>query len=300
MNTSKKIGIVVAIVGIITIVFFVMRKPAAAPTSTKTPTLVSTVTFACSASKSITAAFYDGVGTPGNETTPPVPGGSVVLSLSDGRTMSLTQTLSADGARYANAGESVVLWNKGNGVTFTENNQQTYTGCIALAKDSGGLTQAYSNETQGFSLRYPTGYTVDEAYKYSERGPGTDIGGVKFTIPSSVASGTNLSPDTHVSIEEIPNAGTCSAALFLPSGSTMTTITDNDTLYSVGTFSDAAMGNRYEETVYAISGTNPCIAVRYTVHYGVFENYPTGMIKKFDEVALKAQFDAIRRTLTVL
>jgi membrane-bound inhibitor of C-type lysozyme len=55
--------------------------------------------------------------------TPPTPGGSVKLVLSDGREMTLKQTISADGARYANADESVVFWNVGNGATYTEGNE---------------------------------------------------------------------------------------------------------------------------------------------------------------------------------
>ena len=48
--------------------------------------------------------------------------------------MTLPQTLSADGARYANADESIVFWSKGNGLTFTENGKETYLGCVENAK----------------------------------------------------------------------------------------------------------------------------------------------------------------------
>jgi hypothetical protein len=39
--------------------------------------------------------------------------------------------------------------------------------------------------------------------------------------------------------------------------------------------------------------------VRYFIHYGVFQNYPAGMVREFDQQALLASFDAIRRTLVV-
>ena len=287
---------------IIFAVVYKYRTPAQPPvTTTTTSQPINTATFACSAQKSITAAFYEGTATPSVDlNTPPTPGGSVALTLSDGRTMTLAQTISADGARYANADGSIVFWNKGNGVTFTENNQQTYTGCIEVVPDPGNLPLTYVNGTEGFSLRYPTGYTVDEAYQYQELGPGKDIGGVKFTIPASLAAGTNLSSDSYVSVEEIPSATACSASLFLDSaGTTTSTVTDNGTTYSMGTNTGAGAGNRYAETVYAIPGTNPCIAVRYYVHYGVIDNYPAGSVKQFDQAALTAQFDAIRRTLTI-
>jgi hypothetical protein len=51
--------------------------------------------------------------------------------------------------------------------------------------------------------------------------------------------------------------------------------------------------------VYAIPGTKPCTAVRYFIHYSVFENYPPGTVKAFDHAALVATFDAIRRTLRI-
>jgi hypothetical protein len=72
---------------------------------------------------------------------------------------------------------------------------------------------------------------------------------------------------------------------------------DGEMLYSVASSTGAAAGNRYDETVYALPGTNPCIAVRYFIHYGVIENYPAGTVRAFDEAALRSEFDAIRRTL---
>src|SRR3569623_243836 len=147
---------------------------------------------------------------------PPTPGGSGNLTLSDGRTMSLPQTISADGARYANADEALVFWSKGNGATITEGSQPTYT-CIMVPKDPGGLPEAYYGGSQGFAIRLPSGFTTDAAYKYDDLGPGKTIGGVKFTIPAAMATGTNLSDDTYISVEEIANASSCSASLFTPS-----------------------------------------------------------------------------------
>jgi membrane-bound inhibitor of C-type lysozyme len=62
---------------------------------------------------------------------PPTPSGKVVITLDDGRVLSLPQTLSGSGARYANADESVVAWNKGDELMFEENGTSTYLGCIA-------------------------------------------------------------------------------------------------------------------------------------------------------------------------
>ncbi|MDE2078863.1 MAG: MliC family protein [Patescibacteria group bacterium] len=61
---------------------------------------------------------------------PPTPGGSVAITLSDGRAMTLPQTISADGARYANADESFIFWSKGNGAFVMEGNATTYANCV--------------------------------------------------------------------------------------------------------------------------------------------------------------------------
>ena len=73
--------------------------------------------FACAGGKSIDATFV-------------AYGESVVnLVLSDGRKLTLPQTMSASGARYANKSESVVFWNKGNTAFLEEKGKTTYEGC---------------------------------------------------------------------------------------------------------------------------------------------------------------------------
>jgi membrane-bound inhibitor of C-type lysozyme len=80
--------------------------------------------FTCDGGKSINATFM-------NATSATTTGNSVMLSLSDGRQMTLPQTISADGARYANADESFVFWNKGNGAIVLDNGSSTsYNNCV--------------------------------------------------------------------------------------------------------------------------------------------------------------------------
>lgn len=179
--------------------------------------------------------------------------------------------------------------------------EKNYTGCIAVASNPvGDLPQIYSNSTDGFSIRLPAGYATGESYKYQELGPKKDISGIKFTIATSTATGTNLASDSYLSVEQIPKVTDCKAALFLdPQQVATSTLTDNGVDYSVASSTGAGAGNRYEETVYALPGTNPCTAVRYFIHYGVIENYPAGTVQQFDQQSLLATFDAIRRTLTI-
>ena len=71
--------------------------------------------FMCADNKSIVAAFA---------------GREVHLTLSDGREMTIPQAISASGARFANADESFVFWNKGNTAFIEESGEMTYSTCI--------------------------------------------------------------------------------------------------------------------------------------------------------------------------
>ena len=85
--------------------------------SNRAPEGGKTVTFFCEKGSSITATFY-----PENDT-------HVDLTLSDGRSLSVPHAISASGARYANADESFVFWNKGETAFITEGAITTYENC---------------------------------------------------------------------------------------------------------------------------------------------------------------------------
>jgi membrane-bound inhibitor of C-type lysozyme len=77
--------------------------------------VVSSATYKCDGQKTIATTYYTN---------------KVALNLSDGRKLELPQTISGSGARYANADESFVFWNKGNTAFITENNKTTFENCI--------------------------------------------------------------------------------------------------------------------------------------------------------------------------
>jgi membrane-bound inhibitor of C-type lysozyme len=266
------------------------------------PSPIAQVTYICNGDKTITAAFYRGEPKPVEPGEPPIPSGSVKIVLSDGRNFDLPQTISADGTRYANSDESFVFWSRGNGALVLENNvEKNYIGCVVLAKDPGGLPRFYLDGAVGFSIRYPADYSIDTSYKYQALGPGKDISGVKFTVPSNITTGTNLSGfDTGVSVEIIPAAKDCNASLFLDGNANVQNVTDNGSEYSFASTTQGAAGNRYEEDVWAIQGTNPCSAVRYFIHSTNIENYPVGTVSRFDRTTLISQFDKIRQSLITL
>lgn len=267
----------------------------------------SEITYSCKDNKTIHVVLYQDTVSPSQSVAPT---GTAEVTLSDGRSMKLAQTVSADGIRYANPDESFVFWSKGNGALVLENNtEKSYIGCIKIIPQPEGtnLSQIYVNGEAGFSLRLPgqaedtsENYKIDESYRYQALGPGKEIWGVKFQIPSALAKGTNLSEDSYLSVEQLPQTPNCVATLFLGDQNlTADNLKEDDTTYSFASTTGAAAGNRYEEKVYALPGTNPCIAVRYFIHYGIIENYEPGTVKEFDKEVLLDQFDQIRRTLVV-
>lgn len=79
---------------------------------------VGVAVFDCKDGKSIDAKFY---------------ADRVDLTLSDGRSLSLPQTMSGSGIRYANADETFVFWSKGDTAFITEGSDEneTFSDCVA-------------------------------------------------------------------------------------------------------------------------------------------------------------------------
>ncbi len=125
----------------------------------------STYVFQCKDAKSITATFYNGDAS------------RVDLALSDGRTFSLPQAISASGARYADDAISTIFWNKGDSAFLEEKGVQTFMDCttngvatttpvttvkpVTPTPSTGGgttapqFTETYTNATYKFTLNYP-------------------------------------------------------------------------------------------------------------------------------------------------
>ena len=87
---------------------------------------MSTVRYLCQQNKTIVADFYDGKSSVGPDGRP-IPGGRVVVQLSDGRKFSLPQTLSGSGIRYADSSGTFVFWSKGDTAFVEEGSSQTVT-----------------------------------------------------------------------------------------------------------------------------------------------------------------------------
>jgi membrane-bound inhibitor of C-type lysozyme len=105
--------------------------------------LISTVTYACDNNQTIKTEYFEGPQIPVAPGERPVPNGKVKLDLSDGRTLSLPQTISASGIRYANQDESIIFWSKGDGAFIIENEVETYSNCQAQKDILGGDRDEY-------------------------------------------------------------------------------------------------------------------------------------------------------------
>lgn len=156
----------------------------------------------------------------------------------------------------------------------------------------------YHDAKMHFAIAYPPHWTVNPNYTDETMGPGKEIHGVAFTVSPARTKGTNLASDTSLDVLTLP--GACDASHFVDSPQDVKSVTMAGRTYSTATASDAGAGNRYEETIYALSGTSPCLAVRYFIHYNVIENYPAGTVKAFDRDALMKTFGRMRRSLALM
>jgi membrane-bound inhibitor of C-type lysozyme len=287
-------------------VWFVVKRPSLVITPPIAPAevtpsteskVVNRVSYACDGNRLIKAAFMERVNPAVAPTpdAPPTPTGSVSLVFDDAPAVLLSQSISADGARYATVDEALVFWSKGNAAIVLDHGQDgMYTNCIATENDPGTLPFVYHDGAVGFTVRYPSDFLLDVKYIYNS-GQKMAIPGVKFTIPEIMATGTNLSVDSYVSVEHVA-AEICDAMAFSDHAmvATSTTVMVGDVTYSFASSTDAGAGNRYEESVYVLPTVNQCLALRYFVHYGAIENYDAGTIKTFDRAALLSVFDRVR------
>lgn len=112
------IAVIVILLGIGAAVMYATRANDGASATTTGQQTVSAggveARFSCDGGRSIVAIFSER---------------EAHLVLSDGRELTIPQTVSGSGARYANENETFVFWNKGDSATIEEAGTMTYTGC---------------------------------------------------------------------------------------------------------------------------------------------------------------------------
>ncbi len=152
MNMKKTFIVLIGIAVVVLGAWYVaslLQPPVPTALSVEQP--AATVAYACDGGKTIVATYYRGTATVlAGSGQPPTPAGHVQVALSDGRSITLPQTISADGARYANADGSFVFWSKGDGAMVLENGQQSdYTNCVAA--NAPGAQQRTSTQSTNLS-----------------------------------------------------------------------------------------------------------------------------------------------------
>lgn len=157
----------------------------------------------------------------------------------------------------------------------------------------------FASSTMRIAFKYPSGFTLNDSFSNISVNPKKPISGVKLTLPIEMATGTNLSADSGISIEQLPRANNCSGDIYLAANVRPKKIVEGAVTYSLATSSEGAAGNLYEEWVYAVASSSPCTAVRYFFHSTQVANYATGTIRQFDRAALLLEFDKIRQSLVL-
>lgn len=103
------------VLGLVAVLAF-FAWPKDEPIEITNTTVITTAHYECDDGKYIDARYYTD---------------SVAIDLSDIRTRTLLQTVSASGARYADEGETFVFWNKGETAFVQEGAELTFTNCRA-------------------------------------------------------------------------------------------------------------------------------------------------------------------------
>ena len=163
----------------------------------------------------------------------------------------------------------------------------------------GSHMKTYSSFDWGFSVKYPSDFSVNDSYMYAGLGHERQIRGVSFTIPPDKIEGTNLSPDTRFSVEVMPNVPNCSARLFMASASKVRAYAEDGVGYSEIVRMNRGAGSTYEEHVYALLQSSPCVAIRYYIHSTNITSYTPENIQPFDREDLLAVFDAMKKSVSV-
>jgi hypothetical protein len=163
----------------------------------------------------------------------------------------------------------------------------------------GSRLDTYADYNLGLSVRYPSDFAVDDTYNYPGLGSDKPIQGIAFTVPESKLKGTNLLRGTQASVEIVPNMSVCHVKLFLSNPTNIRSFIEDDVLYSSGILKTGNKNNEYEEQVYAISGSSPCVAIRYLIRTEPITSYNAASVALYNRKDLLLVFDTMRRSLTV-
>lgn len=281
---------------------------ASAPTPVATSTVATTTTqavtatanYSCDDGKQISASYAQN---------------SVSLAFSDGRQLTLPQTISGSGIRYEGTSTSsgpsatstdVVFWSEGDNAFVMENGSSTFQDCLAGTVSPGPSGSMFTDQADTYSFDFPSDLSVTGGgggYTQSWMVNATTSGMIlsQIKVPQSYATGTNF-------VDAKFTVGTSadpSAVALCETGTAKGGHMGSTTVATIGGLdftafhtSSAGAGNYYDTTSYRISRNSQCYAIEYTIHYANIKNFPAKSVKQFDEAALSATLDAIARSFS--
>jgi membrane-bound inhibitor of C-type lysozyme len=290
MNKSYNIfGIVLTIVAIGVASYVLFRQYPKEPTPlTVAPT---TVHYMC-ASGTIDAAYE---------------GTTVVLTLSDGRVLSLTQSLSASGVRYEK--DTTVFVSKGDNSFLQENGVTTYDSCVSNTTApvvTADGKKIFTDQGKTFRFSYPKELTVSggelgytQSWQINTQRLGLML--AKVVIPRETQPKTNFSSATFTvgTSSDTQAIKDCLVADNGEMAKGMTTI--NGVSYATFVLGDAGAGNYYDTTSYHTLRNSQCYVIEYTIHSTSLGAYsPDQGIKQFDKASITKTMEAIVHSFTFL
>jgi membrane-bound inhibitor of C-type lysozyme len=312
-NVSKPtphIAIIVIVVLLIIaggIYFYVTAGKAVAPTTaTSTAMAQSVVNYLCDKG-TINATYF----IPADTTAT----GTVALVLSDGRSLTLPQTISGSGIRYetgAGTAQDIVFSSEGDNAFLTENGSITYNNCVANSSSASSTnssgTQSFTDQGKTFTFVYPSlfkisgggvGYSMDWMVNATTSGMLL----VKATLPNSFEPKTNFADATlTVGTSADPTALVeCMTYADGGNGVQKSKVTINGVTYEKFVTSDAGAGNFYQTTSYRTLRNSQCYAIEYTIHSSNIDNYPPSAgIKAFDQAKVQSALESIVQSFAFL
>ena len=292
MNNNKTAAWVIVILLIIVgAVYLVERShetvvtttPASTTTGGTTPTATTVADYYCSQG-SIVATYAPNTAS---------------LTLSDGRTMTLTQGVSGSGVRYASADGNTVFDTEGSNAFLTENGTTTYDNCVAGTQTTSGTSFTFTDASKMFSFTYPNTGTLSGSLGYDTNWrAGTQESGMllaSVSIPGSIEPKTNLGDSKFtVGTSSDPTAVAKCLTENEEGSSKGTVVTINGVQYTKLTMSDAGAGNLYDTTSYRTVRNGQCYAIEYTIHSSELGNYdPSQGISAYDKTSVMNMFEGI-------
>ena len=117
LSGGKSAIILIAVIAVAVLAFYSINQK---KTGNNPPKIAEAEMYVCGSNKSITAVWR------------PEDASRVSLRLSHSPRVSLSQAVSASGARYASADEKFTFWEKDGEASITENGKITYSDCRML------------------------------------------------------------------------------------------------------------------------------------------------------------------------